>query len=175
MRGKEAAELEAQKHHRITPAYAGKSNGRPKRQRRRWDHPRVCGEKSRPVRASRPSSGITPAYAGKRDKSLSTRSRQRDHPRVCGEKAGHCTRRVFPVGSPPRMRGKASVALLSGQIVGITPAYAGKRADGAAGGPGLGDHPRVCGEKSASSGTLRLTLGSPPRMRGKASCKTLML
>ena len=30
----------------ITPAWAGKSNGRPKRQRRRWDHPRVGGEKS---------------------------------------------------------------------------------------------------------------------------------
>lgn len=65
------------------------------------------------------------------------------------------------------MRGKEGVALLSGQIVGITPAYAGKRA---AANFHLGttrDHPRVCGEKSTLAMVAVVLAGSPPRMRGK--------
>ena len=45
-RGKGGFPCLAVLHPGITPAWAGKSNGRPKRQRRRWDHPRVGGEKS---------------------------------------------------------------------------------------------------------------------------------
>ena len=48
------------------------------------------------------------------------------------------------------MRGKEGVALLSGQIVGITPAYAGKSAGRRGVVHALGDHPRVCGEKYAT-------------------------
>ena len=49
----------------------------------------------------------------------------------------------------------------------ITPAYAGKTpvADTRRG--GHGDHPRVCGENSQCSPMSPITLGSPPRMRGK--------
>lgn len=56
---------------------------------------------------------------------------------------------------------------MSGQIVGITPAYAGKRA---AANFHLGttrDHPRVCGEKSTLAMVAVVLAGSPPRMRGK--------
>ena len=69
----------------ITPAYAGKSQPWRSYSQRRWDHPRVCGEKrpavdgKRPLRGSPPHvrgkvvhffgahlpDGITPAYAGK--------------------------------------------------------------------------------------------------------------
>ena len=31
-----------------------------------------------------------------------------------------------------------------------------------------GDHPRVCGEKTAFTSESELSAGSPPRMRGKA-------
>ena len=51
---------------RITPAYAGKSLRFPSAIRCGWDHPRVCGEKWQPLRASTLALGITPAYAGKR-------------------------------------------------------------------------------------------------------------
>ena len=67
------------------------------------------------------------------------------------------------------MRGKEGVALLSGQIVGITPAYAGKRA---AANFHLGttrDHPRVCGEKAFVRSCCASRTGSPPRMRGKVT------
>ena len=69
----------------ITPAYAGKSQPWRSYSQRRWDHPRVCGEKHtnisvRPIPPGSPPrmrgkvvhffgahlpDGITPAYAGK--------------------------------------------------------------------------------------------------------------
>ena len=52
-----------------------------------------------------------------------------------------------PIGSPPRMRGKA----------------AGSSGDYST----AGDHPRVCGEKIWLSSVCVHASGSPPRMRGK--------
>ena len=54
-------------------------------------------------------------------------------------------------------------------VLGITPAYAGKRAEQAHSMSCSEDHPRVCGEKSGSCFLLSIVLGSPPRMRGKAA------
>ena len=112
--------------------------------------------------------GITPAYAGKSCSSWLRCSRCGDHPRVCGEKsAGQAW--VHPArGSPPRMRGKDTLPLDGGAGLGITPAYAGKSKCFHAVLLNLGDHPRVCGEKSVSLKTTRWSLGSPPRVRGKA-------
>ena len=115
----------------------------------RRDHPRVCGEKGRKMKQQfiglgspprmrgkgdrgKPAyrqSGITPAYAGKRGAARRTRQGRRDHPRVCGEKHVFAGRYIYFVGSPPRMRGKDLLPALCGVVPGITPAYAGKRAD----------------------------------------------
>ena len=97
--------------------------------------------------------GITPAYAGK--------------------SLDQIANDIAVLGSPPRMRGKEPIPLCTTRTVGITPAYAGKSA-----GPPFGlwccrDHPRVCGEKSSSRYVLSITLGSPPRMRGKVSLSPL--
>ena len=54
---------------------------------------------------------------------------------------------VMPVGSPPRMRGKACIADDEARAAGITPAYAGKSASTNADRFSVQDHPRVCGEK----------------------------
>ena len=112
--------------------------------------------------------GITPAYAGKSARILKRRTEKRDHPRVCGEKAVCSAVARQRLGSPPRMRGKASCVWIFARLIGITPAYAGKRA----GLSGLalpdGDHPRVCGEKAAYFRAVWVPKGSPPRMRGKA-------
>ena len=111
--------------------------------------------------------GITPAYAGKSAFGLLSSAESGDYPRVCGEKRVLSSPSFAKIGSPPRMRGKEGVALLSGQIVGITPAYAGKRA---AANFHLGttrDHPRVCGEKRMPPRIGFWLRGSPPRMRGK--------
>ena len=142
------------------------------------DHPRICGEKLLYSGTHRPSLRITPAYAGKRSWSTKKWPIGRDHPRVCGEKLIALISTPSVVGSPPRMRGKASGVPPCSCSPGITPAYAGKRARGIQPQQGKQDHPRVCGEKRRSYGKLRRPLGSPPRMRGKAihhPCCTLLL
>ena len=155
------------------------------------DHPRVCGEKRNsstlrklfwgsPPRMrgkgnrrilERQTQGITPAYAGKSPERLPIRPFRRDHPRVCGEKLVYNVLYYACKGSPPRMRGKAGPTAAPCPALRITPAYAGKRhGDG-----GLvrefQDHPRVCGEKHPQRGDKLDKTGSPPRMRGKETCK----
>ena len=69
---------------------------------------------------------ITPAYAGK---SLPPKVRWElavDHPRLCGEKSYHIFSGLSIIGSPPPMRGKASIPAAEAVGTGITPAYAGK-------------------------------------------------
>ena len=86
MRGKDAQRALKCHCHRITPAYAGKSNPDAGTQHTSKDHPRLCGEKALygraatlgrgsppPMRGKEPrafqgvrATRITPAYAGKR-------------------------------------------------------------------------------------------------------------
>ena len=166
MRGKASASTAIPGSLRITPAYAGKRLREGIKNKRKRDHPRVCGEKfssmwrrymvsgspprmrgkaARPVRnAGFP--GITPAYAGKRLREGIKNKRKRDHPRVCGEKT--LIRLVlFAVrGSPPRMRGKEDLMYRKDVMLRITPAYAGKSVCVCV--CVCVDHPRVCGEKT---------------------------
>ena len=131
----------------ITPAYAGKRMLCLHWRRRYKDHPRVCGEKPHPqsaganapgspprmrgkvlyTKSRKPLYRITPAYAGKSCFITGVFIPDRDHPRVCGEKGTGLTNVTSPMGSPPRMRGKAAAARAGLVAVGITPAYAGKR------------------------------------------------
>ena len=111
--------------------------------------------------------GITPAYAGKSSSSMRVVQSSRDHPRVCGEKVIPCTPGLHIQGSPPRMRGKVLAALMPTNALGITPAYAGKSHQIRLQAAGRWDHPRVCGEKWMTPRPEILSIGSPPRMRGK--------
>ena len=70
---------------------------------------------------------ITPAYAGKSIEALWDDLRARDHPRLCGEKPHSNIIILGSSGSPPPMRGKVPVAVELDFLIGITPAYAGKR------------------------------------------------
>ena len=90
--------------------------------------PRVRGKADHTI-AGRIRVGITPAYAGKRAASAREAYFIWDHPRVCGEKSNECVKPEIPQGSPPRMRGKGVQPCNQRVAVGITPAYAGKRAD----------------------------------------------
>ena len=65
MRGKDCHAAGCLPGGRITPAYAGKRRAAVCRGGERWDHPRVCGEKSRAKMELSRNQGITPAYAGK--------------------------------------------------------------------------------------------------------------
>ena len=65
------------------------------------------------------------------------------------------------------MRGKVEFFCFEVVADGITPAYAGKRVLVSIALMRLGDHPRVCGEKTIDVGVAVQKAGSPPRMRGK--------
>ena len=187
MRGKGSIVHHQTAAHGITPAYAGKSIWLPSCPVRRWDHPRVCGEKKqnsgspsgslgspprmrgkgRATRSATPSTRITPAYAGKSGISFRQHGLTQDHPRVCGEKGKYAPGEACSVGSPPRMRGKAQRCRCLWSRGRITPAYAGKRLNTSSVPALYRDHPRVCGEKGATERRQRRGPGSPPRMRGK--------
>ena len=67
------------------------------------------------------------------------------------------------------MRGKVFADFTNDRRFRITPAYAGKSISSNGLASEYGDHPRVCGEKTARVKLATAVPGSPPRMRGKAS------
>ena len=129
MRGKAKAKSCEKTDAGITPAYAGKRSSRWILERVYRDHPRLCGEKMiqciqialevgspPPMRGKVVSAAqqkipdrITPAYAGKRHQQHQSLRCHLDHPRLCGEKAFKVPERSTKVGSPPPMRGKATL------------------------------------------------------------------
>ena len=116
--------------------------------------------------------GITPAYAGKSSCDWFSRSSCWDHPRLCGEKNHPTLSIIWLWGSPPPMRGKGSDEQERQQLIGITPAYAGKRYSKFKTLGAKRDHPRLCGEKTSASQTSNNFVGSPPPMRRKGTpCK----
>ena len=128
--------------------------------------PRVRG-KVGGVRCGGSAAGITPACAGKRWLEGKARRAEGDHPRVCGEKSRFQKPKATPPGSPPRVRGKVGAGQPTCNGRGITPACAGKSRSPKSKVFSIWDHPRVCGEKTVSPRKFLLTLGSPPRVRGK--------
>ena len=186
-RGKEVADEGIGGIIRITPAWAGKRAMRTGTSARPEDHPRVGGEKTFAVWENVPGAGspprgrgkvpcvallhdgkgITPAWAGKSSYMSERAIPSWDHPRVGGEKTRVFQQHFPAVGSPPRGRGKAFYVQPGRAAAGITPAWAGKRGCMMRLSAVSGDHPRVGGEKSASSWRWISKRGSPPRGRGK--------
>ena len=124
------------------------------------------GKASKYVPAAQPS-GITPAYAGKSTSEHAFDVFPKDHPRLCGEKVCGVASGKTPIGSPPPMRGKVVCLCNMKRVIGITPAYAGKRHAYYKGISRPKDHPRLCGEKDRSYMQVSSGAGSPPPMRGK--------
>ena len=149
----------------ITPARAGKTNGRRIFRIRNGDHPRSCGKDypgmlpSSKLSGSPPlvrerrrvkicigrRNGITPARAGKTKTASSPAVSSWDHPRSCGKDVVFI---FFPCWLP-----------------GITPARAGKTCweKGMIG--RTGDHPRSCGKDAMLSSNKKPSSGSPPLVR----------
>ena len=92
----------------------------------------------------------------------------KDHPRVGGEKLTTFDAGKLIPGSPPRGRGKVTLAHVASLALGITPAWAGKRNWKQRLLIFRRDHPRVGGEKKERRKPAFCGLGSPPRGRGKA-------
>ena len=111
---------------------------------------------------------ITPAWAGKSLHFFHFLGGGKDHPRVGGEKDGPDTSTVSVTGSPPHGRGKVDGPPAQVGRGRITPAQAGKSVAPRQKRSALWDHPRVGGEKYSRPSYSRISMGSPPRGRGKA-------
>ena len=118
-------------------------------------------------RCAVPYNRITPAHAGKRLFAIICEKASKDHPRTCGEKAMQIFDRSVLRGSPPHMRGKATVTVEIDSKSRITPAHAGKSLHLSNRFRHLPDHPRTCGEKKVGDLITGYPAGSPPHMRGK--------
>ena len=154
----------------------------------------MCGEETSPdgERITRPGSpphvrgraahhrgrvlhrGITPACAGKSGRPVDLSGALRDHPRACGEEAKIFRAECGPTGSPPRVRGRVADQLTSRELLGITPARAGKRDSSDKRKGNTTDHPRACGEESPSLRRSIASRGSPPRVRGRVLAQLLV-
>ena len=91
-----------------------------------------------------------------------------------GEKISAAIPLQWYEGSPPHGRGKAEVNKAIAAVMGITPAWAGKRYDARGRRCRSRDHPRMGGEKSLIYLFPFFRLGSPPRRRGKAEQQATM-
>ena len=146
MRERHDGSLKKPHYHGITPAYAGKTAEEIKSMTMPRDHPRVCGKdlhskqlaclqmgspprmRERPFKAERQvaEERITPAYAGKTAGVGVKSTFNGDHPRVCGKDGKNSIFLFASKGSPPRMRERPLLCLLTAVTLRITPAYAGK-------------------------------------------------
>ena len=99
----------------------------------------------------------------------------RDHPRTCGEQPSGGLFCVLGLGSPPHMRGTASIVTTPVRYSRITPAHAGNSASIALICRFAEDHPRTCGEQRQTSEIKFRKTGSPPHMRGTAKKKLAMV
>ena len=110
--------------------------------------------------------GFTPAHAGNTVWTSSRISAPRVHPRTCGEHGLEPRDSTDSWGSPPHMRGTPNMLFAPSDRQGFTPAHAGNTAAQQVQAPATRVHPRTCGEHTAGTPLWRVTVGSPPHMRG---------
>ena len=173
MRGKLELFGNPEPFNRITPADAGKTGYSLARRQQFQDHPRGCGENTPTKSLLCITARITPADAGKTLSPPVLSALCADHPRGCGENCLPSRPSRDTRGSPPRMRGKLPFAPMMNRSPRITPADAGKTTQARFPLAHGTDHPRGCGENSSVPLQAQWAKGSPPRMRGKHSERTV--
>ena len=109
---------------------------------------------------------ITPAHAGNSPSAGIRLPAGQDHPRSCGEQRICIWKQQRAEGSPPLMRGTGMFWMTIQAGYRITPAHAGNSLFPFGILLHTRDHPRSCGEQSASSNIHTPSSGSPPLMRG---------
>ena len=108
---------------------------------------------------------ITPARAGKTSIRSRTLPITRDHPRSCGKDIIPSKPSKLESGSPPLVRERRVNGAIIVQIVGITPARAGKTRYLLLPRTTKKDHPRSCGKDQPCGLSASMKLGSPPLVR----------
>ena len=166
LRGTLSNQKPTRANHGIIPALAGNTNLKRPKPRKRWDHPRACGEhlatsfvvcecggSSPRLRGTRMAEtahhrphGIIPALAGNTSEDVAPAWAARDHPRACGEHHPPAQDPRRRQGSSPRLRGTRGPTVPTRLAGGIIPALAGNTFVGSRKDRRNRDHPRACGE-----------------------------
>ena len=152
----------------LIPACAGKTERSSRRFRRRWAHPRVCGENISPLSLSGANPGSSPRVRGKHGNEKAHGVLTGLIP-ACAGKTRRRWVRVAEARAHPRVCGENFVVSGCDGLGGLIPACAGKTPGSWKPTPGRGAHPRVCGENALAAGFAELGEGSSPRVRGKRS------
>ena len=92
---------------------------------------------------------------------------RRAHPRAYGENDSTASARSTSTGSSPRIRGKRVEPACDGDDAGLIPAHTGKTHPTCHHSSAQRAHPRAYGENASMSGTVFVSGGSSPRIRGK--------
>ena len=112
--------------------------------------------------------GIIPACAGNTFPRSRIGGFHRDHPRMCGEHDLMVINSLENLGSSPHVRGTPAPMFLARVSTGIIPACAGNTACSSSPRLSSWDHPRMCGEHTASRlGGVKVGSGDHPRMCGE--------
>ena len=90
-----------------------------------------------------------------------------DHLRVCGADCYADKHTNVNPGSPPRVRSRLERGLEPSGHHGITSACAEQTHTSSASGEPASDHLRVCGADLANASVMRISSGSPPRVRSR--------
>ena len=171
---------------RFIPACAGNGDAVKATWHTRPVHPRVCGERIRTARMRVLISGSSPrvrgtvvgtrcaaaidrfipACAGNGTPAAATAARAAVHPRVCGERIPGHSVVVASSGSSPRVRGTGQQSGAPAGRQRFIPACAGNGSTSFTTTAYSSVHPRVCGERKASSRDRVGSAGSSPRVRG---------
>ena len=115
--------------------------------------------------------GITPAYAGRILLTPPLISCHRDHPRISGENVQDYRYCHIDPGSPPHTRGEFIFSTVRPEIIGITPAYAGRiQAGGLEWTSSRGSPPHTRGE-SKFYFAVGLVTGITPAYAGRMASK----
>ena len=110
---------------------------------------------------------LIPARAGKTRLPRHPLTQPRAHPRACGENTAASIASPAIGGSSPRVRGKPGRGGLSGALVRLIPARAGKTTHYVLFTQYRWAHPRACGENEGALRDALARRGSSPRVRGK--------
>ena len=152
---------------RITPACAGKTRLVRPALGHRQDHPRMRGEDVAGAQVGGFEEGSPPHARGRLDSPSSGAVTHPDHPRMRGEDLFRPGEHGVLAGSPPHARGRLLGVWVGVRTGRITPACAGKTLPPAPRTTPEADHPRMCGEDYISANRMKITIGSPPHVRGR--------
>ena len=150
----------------IIPACAGNTDSLLTHSLHARDHPRMRGEHPRKSLIVLDIRGSSPHARGTPTAKQAPPTPHRDHPRMRGEHRTMRSRLESVLGSSPHARGTPNQWSNPAAIIGIIPACAGNTNRIGRTYVNERDHPRMRGEHSHGSQSVKADKGSSPHARG---------